>query len=431
MKNWIFLDERSDNGITYMLGKQLPDGALFRWEPLASRVHGYEAAIFRQTAEKRSKIRLNQPESTGILILEKPLNHQGQLWIGWEARPGKSPFQSGYTQPELSKLIQNLYPLIAAYEQFHYRGLVVGRPDWRRIFLDNGSFFMVDPWCRPFLQSPDFPLPAGLSACRTPESYFGDQPAQSGDIFYLGLIIYYLISKQLPYPLEDGWPTKALLKGEITPITHYQPEVSPALARLLTRMLSVKKYQRPSALQVQLFWKDLLTHQSYLATPSEKVIHLKKYRKDSQQQVVKKYSLRFGILLGIVLLSGLTGRFLFKAASREIPVSRQIVEEFYQRSSDILTSTASTGQDEDVFEDIIAARNHRLKLVSELLGRPVIEVKQVTVRSQTSRLAVVEVSLDWWQWIDGVWRKETTHEMLHLEKKQHRWRISRRFAQAK
>lgn len=427
MKNWIFLDERSEHGITYMLGKKLPDGALFRWEPLATRVHGYDAAMFRQIAEKRSKIRLNGPEASGILILEKPLNHQGQLWIGWEARPGKCPFSSEYTQPELIKTIQNLYPLIMAYEQFHYRGLVVGRPDWRRIFWGDHHFFMVDPWCRPYLQSPDFPLPAGLSACRTPESFFGGEPAQSGDIFYLGLLIYYLISNKLPYSLEEGWPTKALLKGEIIPITHYRPDVSPALARLIIRMLAVKKHQRPSALQVQLFWKEMLSQENFIATPNEKVVHLQKYRQYTHQRTIKKYGLRLGLILAIVLFSGLTGRLLFKAASREIPISRRMVEQFYQSGTNMLNATAPADHKKDIFQDITDVRNLRLKLANELLERPVIEVNQIAVRSQTSRLAVIDVSLDWWQWSDGIWSKQTTHEQLHLEKKHHRWQVSQRF----
>lgn len=341
MKNWIFLDERSEGGITYTIGKRISDNALYRWEPLASRIRGYEAAMFRQNAEKRFKLMSNCPDHSGILTVEKPVNHLDQVWIGWEARTGKNPFSPDYQPPDLPKLIQDLYPLISAYEQIHYRGAVVGRPDWQRVFHDSNGFFMVDPWCRPFLQSPDLELPSGFLSCRTPESYFGDPHAQTGDIFYLGLIIYYLISRQLPFALEDGWPTKAILKGEIIPITHHCPEISPSMGRLLMRMLSFKKYERPSALQVKLFWKDLLSRQSYLATSEEKVINLKSYQRHNRQVLIKRHALRWGISLLIGCFCVFSGRYLYQSLYHEHPLTRQVINSFYQDNSKILSTPVS------------------------------------------------------------------------------------------
>lgn len=424
MKNWIFIDEYSDAGILYMLGKKSHNGTLYRWEPLASRIHGYEAAIFRQNAEKRCKV-LAASEQMGILPLEKPINHQGRLWIGWEARPGKSPFSPNYQPPDLPQLIRDLYPLISSFEQLHYRGTVVGRPDWHRLYHNEDGFFLVDPWCRPYLVSPDTPLPAGLDSCRTPESYFGDPHAQAGDIFYLGLIIYFLLCHQLPFALEDGWPTTAVLKGEVIPITHYRPEINPGLARLLNRMLALKKYERPTALQVKLFWKDMITRENYFATASEKVIHLKKYQQELKVRSIRKFSIRAGLILLITIAAFASGRFLWQAFNREPPINRELIESFYQNQASMLSSSVTSGH--NLFQDVVQARDQRLQLITELLGHPVIEVKDLAVKKQSPERAMVEVSVLWWQWSGGIWKKDLRQEFLYLKRNGRRWQIEKRY----
>lgn len=427
MKNWIFLDERSEGGISYMIGKRISDNVLYRWEPLASRIHGYELAMFRQNAEKRYKLMHNCSDHLGILPLEKPINHLDRVWIGWEARSGKNPFCPDYERPDLPQLIQDLYPLISAYEHIHYRGGIVGRPDWHRVFHDHKGFFMVDPWCRPYLQSPDFELPNGFIACRTPESYFGDPHAQAGDIFYLGLLIYYLISNHLPFALEDGWPTQAILKGEIIPITYHSPEISPSLARLLTRMLSFKKYERPSALQVKLFWKDLLSRQGYLATPDEKEINLKNYQQHIRQVFVKRHALRWGISLAIGVFCLFSGHYLYHSFYREHPITRQMIDSLYQDHSDMITAPASSTKEPNIFSDIISVRNQRLRLVTELLGRPVVKVEKIAIRKQTNDNAIVDVKLIWWEWRNHQWYRNHSLEVLHLVQKRNKWQIQKRY----
>lgn len=428
MKHWIFLDEYSEGGICYMLAKKSNGGTLYRWEPLASRIHGYEAAIFRQNAEKRCKI-LAATDPMGILPLEKPVNHQGRLWIGWEARQGISPFSPNYQAPELSRLIRDLYPLISSYEQFHYRGTVVGRPDWHRIYHDKNGFFMVDPWCRPYLVSPDTPLPTGLDACRTPESYFGDPHSQAGDIFYLGLLIYVLLSQHLPFALEDGWPTTAILKGDIIPVTHYRPELNPGISRLLTRMLSLKKYERPTALQVKLFWKDMITRENYLATEAEKVVHLKKYRQELKARSIRKICVRTGLISLMTVAALFSGKLMWQTINRKPPITRELVESFYHSQSSLLASSVASGK--GLFQDIVQARNERLQLITELLGHPVIEVKDLAIQKQTPEQAVVEVSLLWWQWSGGAWRKELRREYLYLKRYGRHWQIKKRYQHPK
>jgi len=424
LKNWIFLEEYSEAGICYMLAKKNNDGPLYRWEPLASRIHGYEAAVYRQNAEKRCKI-LAASEPMGILPLEKPINHQDKLWIGWEARQGISPFSPNYQAPDLPRLIRDLYPLISSFEQFHYRGALVGRPDWHRLYHNDSGFYIVDPWCRPYLISPDTPLPPGLEACRTPESYFGDPHSQASDIFYLGLLIYVLLTNHLPFALEDGWPTTAILKGEIIPITHYRPELNPGINRLLNRMLSLKKYERPTALQVKLFWKDMIMRENYFATDAEKVIHLKKYRQELKNRSIRKYSIRVGLILLITTIAFISGRYMWQSFNREPQITQELIETFYHNHTSMLASSVTSG--DSLFQDVIEARNQRLQLITELLGRPVIEVKNLAIKKRSPKQAVVEVHVLWWHWSGGLWRKELRQEFLYLKRNGRHWQIEKRY----
>lgn len=428
MKNRIFLEERLENGIRFLISKDTDTGKVLHWEPLATRIRGYEAALLRQEVGKRSEIYLDFNGKLAIIPLQPLLNHQGQTWIGWEEQTGISIFNPKYVQPEVLQLMRDLYPIIQAYAIYHQKGMVVGRPEWCRIYHQADGFFMPDPWSRPFLQSPEIKIPAGLSACRSPESYFGESPGQTGDLYYLGLILYFLISGKIPYILEDGWPTSALLKGDIIPLAFYRPELSPKLTQTIEKLLVPKKYERPLISEIQTIWDELSRQEIYWATPVERnnnVIYLKKRAYRQFFKFFKKIPLRkitVGLFIAVFIV--ITAGYLLGSFAKT-PTARQIAQDFYQNTnpvklvSDSITENVQKG-------DIINAREKRLTLIAELLRKPVVEVKKLAILSESPDTATIEAKLLWWNWTHDSWNSYTTTELLSLSKKKNRWEVTKR-----
>lgn len=427
MKNWVFTNEQLEDGVPVILSKSIDDGSIMHWEPVATKLRGYDAALFRQEITARHKS-TNHCTGSAILPLQKPLSYQERIWLGWEERKGTSPFGPNYTRPATEQLIKDLLPLIAAYQEFHLHKLVVGKPDWRRIRHNDSGFYMPDPFARLFLATPQIELPAGLSSCRPPESYYGAQPTLESDIFYLGLSLYVIISGKLPYELENSWPTRALLKGDIIPLTYHCQEISPELSNLITQMLVAKKHERPSIDHVKNVWEESINCNDCLASPTQKVVNLRKYRRRNQKIWLKKSLFNpFSYLLLLALIGFGFGTLLMRNWVQNPVTPKQIAARFYETCSNPLQieSFAQNGIARDIYE----ARVHRTRLIAELLSRPIIEVQKLSVLSETDHFALIEAKVTWWRWVDGSWQPNQSTEIISLERRNNRWQITKRLQQ--
>ncbi|WP_372368145.1 protein kinase [Candidatus Uabimicrobium sp. HlEnr_7] len=79
----------------------------------------------------------------------------------------------------------------------------------------------------------------------SPELYQGEQLDERSDIFSIGVLFYYLLTKQYPFGQQQGISyLNHMLKNEPTSIQKYLPDINPQLQTIITKMLQKKKEQR-------------------------------------------------------------------------------------------------------------------------------------------------------------------------------------------
>ena len=73
------------DGLFCFYGKSLESGGVYRWEPLATKLRGGEAAAFRRQAEARRQLLANYSATAGLLKVEGLVIYQGKTLLGWKA----------------------------------------------------------------------------------------------------------------------------------------------------------------------------------------------------------------------------------------------------------------------------------------------------------------------------------------------------------
>jgi serine/threonine protein kinase len=117
-------------------------------------------------------------------------------------------------------------------------------------------------------------LEAGTIQWSSPERILGNRgneppenaarPHSTMDIYALGLILYQMIAGRLPYEGRTRKSiTTAILRGELTAPSEYQPLVKPELDRLIMMMLARDPAQRPAADEVAVALEELSIRLGY------------------------------------------------------------------------------------------------------------------------------------------------------------------------
>lgn len=284
---------------------------------------------------------------------------------------------------------------------------------------------MVDPRSLAYLAPVDSHLPAGFDGCRPPESFRGAGPSKPGDCFYLGLILYYLLTGAQPFPLIDGWPTRALLAGEWIPPQTYRMGLDPRLSRIIVAMLDPEPYRRPELEQVAGVWQAALsspepssiTVQNNL-TGRQGRNRLRKYRRlELWRRSWKKV---LGAGLGGLILLGLFWPVLHPTEGSPLSVT----EKFYRDAGKLVAGSAAGNH--GMLADFNAAKAERLKLAEDLLSRPVAEVIRLTPFDRNSNRLVIQAELRWWDWSGRGWNSRVSRELLVMQKSRSGWRIVKR-----
>ncbi|HBF36729.1 MAG TPA: hypothetical protein DDW50_05355 [Firmicutes bacterium] len=431
LEQWIFLAEQKENGNPVRYVKNRFDMKIYRFEPILTKLTAIDAGKFRRDIHERcSSMECFNVDDTGILVVYGAYFQQGLFWLGWEARMGESLFTSLKCQVsfDLEPILTGLYPLIQAYFHYHQAGLLVGRPDWGRLFYNSHGIYMVDPLYMPYLPEQPNILPLGLEHCRPPEIYNGSKLKKNGDLFYLGLIIYLAITAQLPYAIHDRWPTQALLKGDIIPPVIYRQDLHPLLAEKIKDLLNPDPEKRGTIQQLEAFWHLMLEQKSFLAPAQAQVYNTKEQKKFQRKvrwqkigQPMRKVIavLAFLIVLGLLFESG-----------EKVQQSKEpfiTVQKFYQTAAGPpQVQTAGLQGDSSISGDFTRARSKRLKTAAELLNRPLAEIEQTRLISRTQRRAVMEVLIRRWEWLNENWQSHLSREQLILENKGNQWFIQNR-----
>ncbi|MGE5604116.1 MAG: hypothetical protein ACM3YE_00305 [Bacteroidota bacterium] len=414
MGDWVFLGEQTWAGVVFQLGMNRHDGQYFRFEPIATRLRGNAVGALRQELESRILVETDQ--NPGIISALGPIFYQDRCWLGWKDRNGQSLFASELrVKKPLREELRDLYQLISSYKSWHQLGLTVGRPDWRRLFIDSRGIFMLDPKPAFYLTQPCINPPIALERCRPAEEYHHLPSEFAGDIFYLGLIIYYYLTGEIPFSLRKGWPTQKILAGEIINPQIYRSKVPFGLARLITSMLAPEPAQRPSVDTIARLWNEYLESNQALVKPNFNDNRSKwvKIRSNTFFKAVSKLAIPLSVLA--LLIIGFSF-FHPKIYNRPQLSPLKTAANFYQEMGRINLGSIK-GVSAQTFEnDFKVAAKRRLEMVRTILSKPVFEVERMRIVSETSQRAIIEADLSWWEWSIEGWARRHSRERLVFRK---------------
>lgn len=425
MGEWLFLGERIEDGVTFQLGLNRFTHRYYRFEPLATKPRGDLVGILRREIESR-KCLVEEEQDQAIFPVVGPIFYEGEYWLGWKERSGLNIFESEKSvKRPLIEDLSDLYPLIRSYHLWRRAGLIIGRPEWSRIAKDDKGIFMPDPKPLFYLAKVCHKSPIVLERCRPVEEYRNQPLGHSGDIFYLGLIIYYYITGELPFPLHKGWPTQGILNGEAVDPQVYRGSLPSDLGQMILSMLNPEAVRRPTIETVQENWHNHLVNKTNgemdLKKEHSKRACLKRWRtltKASQWA----FPISFICLLVIVFL------VFFRQESKPNPKVSPLktAAMFYREMEHVNLRGEISVAVPSLSNDFRLAAKRRLEMVMSLLSKPSFQVDQMKLIDDRQDMAIVETDLIWWEWADGGWAQRRTRERLFFQKRNNKLNLIRR-----
>jgi serine/threonine protein kinase len=423
VNEWRFFGERTEAGLTYLLGSKLGEKAVYRWEPVVVPLRGFEVNQFRQTLEKRAKI-LEVCQDQGILRVLGPIEHENRYWIGWKNHRGSNPLTDSSRKNDPTTVIPGLLPPIHAYEAAHQGGLKLGIPDWNRLVWDETGLHLPDPWIKNYLADPGLELIPGLASVYPPEYFSGaESSGQTSDLFSLGVLLYSVICGKLPYPLKNQWPTQGIIRGKTIPLTVECPEVNPEFNQIVLKLLSPEQTNRPAAREVRLRWEQVIAANRCLATAPEYDSNRRKNNRYYLRSLLSKTGakLKNPALAAIAVIWLIWGCHWY--LSRPSPPVTQVVQAIFCTLPDSLPSNVSGSR--YLLEKLSAEKRRRILSLNELVNQPYFKLKSIRVLSQTSQKSVLRLNLEWRTWNQGVWNRYQSITTVELKKYRNSWKISK------
>lgn len=426
MSDWLFLGERIESDVLFQLAMSRRDGQYYRFEPIATKLRGNSVGPLRQELVNRSNL-ITANQNQGIICANGPVFYQDRYWLGWKERSGRSLFGSERRpRKPLREELADLYPLINSYQLWRQQGITVGRPEWRRLAVDDSGLFMLDPKAAFYLTQPSVNPSLALERCRPAEEYRNLAPTCYGDLFYLGLIIYYYLTGEIPFSLRKGWPTQNILAGEIINPQLYRPKLPSGLGRLIICMLAPEPSKRPTADVVAGLWDEYSKPDRVFGKPSfnddgSKWVKIK--NKSTWRKAVSKWA----IILSV--LGPLTFGFSFfvpKFFKRPQVSPLETAAHFYREMGRFSFRTQQGLSTQIVQTDFETAMKRRLEMARALLSKPVFEVSQMRIIEETAETAIIEADLIWWEWSAAGWVRRDSHERLVYRKKGKRMELESR-----
>ncbi len=150
--------------------------------------------------------------------------------------------------------------LAAALAHAHQAGIIHRDIKPENVFLDRGRLVLADFGIAKAIVA-DNPLGPAAASPKTdvvgtpgfmaPEQLLGQPLDGRSDLFALGALLYYLGSRQLPYPAESPYELmKEFRATRPPPLGKLRPDFSDATSLLVQACLEVNKEQRPARAEV-------------------------------------------------------------------------------------------------------------------------------------------------------------------------------------
>lgn len=428
MSEWLFLGEQIEAGLVFQHVLNQSTGQYYRFEPIATKLRGNFAGILRQDVENRRNL-VDDDQEQAIIPIIGPIFNEGCYWLGWKERNGRLLFESAIeSQRPFVNVLAALYPLICSYCLWHQAGLVIGRPVWARLSIDNKGVFIPDPKILGYLARPYVNPPIALERSYAAEEYQNQPLGPAGDIFYLGLIIYYYITGKSPFPLDKDWPTKAIINGKISNPHMYSPNLPPELGRIMLSMLVPEPLQRPTAEMVKELWDDhlmikpVLLKSDFVKKPQRQPNPPKKLFLSG---TVPQWMFPFGLLV-LFIISATVFYWNYQKNSNSSLRPLTAATKFYQAMGRVDFKTKDAKVSQSLTDDFKLAAKDRLEMITTLLSKPIFKVERMKLIAETQEIAIVEADLTWWAWSDGVWKRRLIRERLYFQKKKNQLYLRKR-----
>ena len=443
MNELLIINEFSTGSLVTLNGVD-DRGCLYHLEPFPTKLKGWQSREFREMIQQRAV----EPGSTGsgeakaararaILPVCGPFHYQQQILLGWEKREGAALWTSPDGPGEEPRLFRDILGVLSSYRIYHQKGILIGQPVWERVHRDDKGIYFPDPVLVSALAKPQGELPSGLGNSHPPERFRGLAANPAGDIFYLGILIYWLFTGDLPYRIARGWPTRAITAGENIPFYSKRPDIAPAVGALVDRMLAGLPEERPRIEEIEEKWfhftaRDLESG-AWRSSPPERArqellqkayIHQNKirfFRKGwrTAWEYAKKQGTRALIpVAALVLIGWVLGTCLMRPTQAPL----QIVRHFYQR---VAAPTAFFPENEKTVPDYLQERAKRLQAVREIMGKPLVQLSGLKVVSGNDTAGALHAAAELieWQWNGTGWRRVQRVEYLDLKKTPSGWKI--------
>lgn len=424
MSDWVFLGEQTENGLVYQLAMNRCDGQYFRFEPVATGLRVNAASQLRQEIENRS---IKESDlNLGIISVIGPIFHEGRYWLGWKDRNGQNLFSGRKIRQTLQEELADLYPLINSYQIWRQLGLTVGRPEWRRLAIDSRGLFMLDPKAAFYLNQPCLELPITIERSRPAEEYRNQSLEYYRDLFYLGLIIYYYLTGEVPFALRKGWPTQDIVAGKVINPQIYRPKLPPGLGRLIMAMLAPEPLERPTIDVVAGLWNEYLKLGPENAKPDLNVVLPKPVSLKKETALTKALSkVALPVTILALLIIGLSIAFPRNSPRPKVSPLKAAAH-FYQEMGRVDFNNQKGDSVQISVTDFEDATKRRLEMVGALLSKPVLEVDQIRIVTETPEMAVIEADLTWWEWSAGGWTRRQGREKLVFRKQGRKLKLESR-----
>jgi hypothetical protein len=283
--------------------------------------------------------------------------------------------------------------------------------------------------------------PAGFTLCYPPEIYQGEGYGPPSDLFFLGLTLYYIITGALPYRLRKGWPNEDILAQAVIPPAFYLPELNPRLGEVMAHLLAADPSRRPSASRVAEIWDSVLKNGEYTISKTEAVtgvwISRRLWRKQKWGRMIRKLwtplRKRAWVVAGVLVICGglLWGLSQIGLKTPEASAV-EFARSFYAKAtviSEPLLGIMSEEEPSDLMKDFEGARKERMKIVAEVLSRPLARVDSMRVVEAGLKKARVEANLTWWSWDGAGWKQSKRREVLVMERVKKAWRVKERVSE--
>ena len=222
---------------------------------------GDEQVVARFYTEARASSRLNHPNSVGIIDFGR--TDDGILFLVMEFLKGKDLALVMYEEGPLPfpRICEILIQTLGALGEAHALGVVHRDLKPENIILkrqraggdlvkvvDFGLATIVSGVGSTSVTTPG--LVCGTPDYMAPEQGRGDQVDGRGDLYAVGVVLFELLTDQLPY--EDETPTKVVLRHMNDPIPNPievapQRSIPPVLAQLTIKALAKSRDQRWSS----------------------------------------------------------------------------------------------------------------------------------------------------------------------------------------